>query len=219
MGAFRVIAKSARDLFDDMLPMVLMNMLSLLCHLTIVLGPPSAAAMHAMCHRSALGLAFNWSTYWQAFRQYFGKSWLLFLPSAVALFLIGFNFAWYGLTFPEAGWSQWVQGAWLAVFALWSAVGFYIMPFLIMQEEKRVRTAIRNAALVAVSNPVYTLILLLFGVLLTVVNLVIIPLVFFFGLVVWAMLANQAVVDRVDAFRKREEVRAAKSGKNVSVSE
>lgn len=135
-----------------------------------------------MCHRIANDYAIRWEHYFQAFRQHFWKAWLYAAASGVAIALIALNFWWYGATFGDRPWVQWVRGAWLAAGLFWAVVNFYIVPFYIEQTEKRWRIALRNALIIAGANPVFTLVLLAAGGLLMGIALFFTPLFVFLGL-------------------------------------
>lgn len=203
MGAIRVIGRALRDIWDEMLMLGLMNIVTLLAQATIVLGPPAMAGLHAMCNRVANGFAISWDHYLQACRTYFVRSWIFAVPPVVVSALIIYNFSFYG-TF-DASWAVWVQGAWLAGLIFVNAIQFYMFPFLMEQDDKRWRMALRNSALVAGANPLYTVVLLVVALVLTGVFLLVLPLFVFFGLIPWVMFGNAAVVDRVAAFRRRAE--------------
>lgn len=208
MGAIRVIGRAMRDIWDDILPLGVMNVITLLLQVTVVLGPPALAALHAMSNKVANGFAIKSEQYFGMLRAYFVKSWLFALPGLIVNGLILWNVSFYGGF--DAEWAVWVQGAWLAGLLFWNAIQFYMFPFMIAQEDKRWRIALRNSALVAGANPLYTFVLLLTGVLLTGLSLFLLPLFFFLGLAVWTMLANTAVVDRLAEFRRRAGGDAAK---------
>ncbi len=201
--ALRVVAKTFRDLWDEMFNLVLMNLVTLVLIVLIVPGPPAWLALHAVAHRIANDYAIRWEHYFSAFRQHFAKAWLYALASGTAIALIVLNFWWYGAAFGGQFWVQWVRGAWLAAALFWVVINFYIVPLYIEQTEKRWRIALRNALVVAGANPLFTLTLLAVGGLLMGVSLVFTPLFVFLGLSLWVLLSTEAVVNRVNAWRRR----------------
>jgi uncharacterized membrane protein YesL len=203
MGAFRVFGRALRNLWDDILPLGVMNILTLLFQVTLVLGPPSMAALHAMCQRAADGYAIKTEEYFQAMRRYFGRSWLYAAPALVVNVLIVWNIGFYGNVQQE--WAMWAQAAWLAALLFWNAVQFYMFPFMVAQEDKRWRTALRNSFITAGANPLYTLLLLILSGLLVGLSLAALPVFLFLGLVVVVMPANTALVDRLADFQRRHE--------------
>lgn len=153
VNAFSVVWKSMRQIWDDMLPLVLMNMLSFVMQLLIIPGPGAWMALNAVCNRSANEYAFSWDHYWTAFRANVWRAWRYALPANIITVLIAINFFWYPSTFGREDWVVWVQGAWLAAGLFWLVIQFYVAAFYTEQETKRWRTALRNTAVVAGANP------------------------------------------------------------------
>ena len=201
--AFRVIVKTAKDVWGDMFMLVLMNLFTLLCTIVIIPGPPAWAALYAMCNRISNEYAVSWEGYFEAFRKYFVKSWLYAALLVAVTVLIVVNFFWYGQVFGNQAWVPWVRGAWLAVGFFWLVVNFYVWPFLMEQEDKRWRVAWRNSALIAAANPLFTLTLLVVLGIVMGVSLVLTPVFVLMGLAIFAMTGSEAVVNRVTVYRKR----------------
>jgi uncharacterized membrane protein YesL len=207
---FRVVLKSFKDIWGEMFMLVLMNMFTLLCQVAIIPGPPAMAALYAMCNRVANDYAVSWEKYFDAFKLYFKKSWIYALFSFLLTVLIVVNFFWYGQQFGDQPWVPWVQGAWLAALFFWSVVNFYAYPFFMEQDDKRWRVALRNAALVAGANPLFTLVIIVVTAVLLVISILITPVFVLLGLAIFALFGSEAVVNRVNAYRKRMEADAAK---------
>jgi uncharacterized membrane protein YesL len=203
---FRVIVKTVKDIWGEMFMLVMMNVFTLLCTIVIIPGPPAWAALYAMCNRIANDYAVSWEGYFKAFREYFGRSWLYAISSLLVLVLIVVNFMWYGATFGDETWVSWVRGAWMAAGFFWLVMNFYLLPFYMEQDDKRWRVALRNSALVAGANPLFTLVVLIAAVALLVLSLILTPVFVLLGLAIWAMFGSEAVVNRVNAYRKRLEV-------------
>ena len=205
VDAFRVVVKTARDIWGEMFNLVLMNLFTLLCVAVVIPGPPAVMALYAVCNRIANDYAVSWEHYFSAFREHFGKAWLYAIVAFVVTILIGFNFWWYGATFGNEVWVQWVQGAWLAAAFFWLVINFYVFAFYMEQQDRRWRVAVRNSALVAGANPLFTLVLLIVAGLLLIVSLAVTPLFVLLGLSIWAMFGSEAVVNRVNVYRRRME--------------
>jgi uncharacterized membrane protein YesL len=179
----------------------MINVITLALQLTIVLGPPALAAMHFVCHRVSEGNAIKLETYFEAIKRCFGVGWRTCAPVTVLVVLMLYNLNFYAGF--DATWSAFVQGLWLAGLVFVAAIQFYLLPFWMTQEDKRVRVALRNSALVAAANPLYTLTLLIASVAFTLLFLAVTPLFVLFGLTVWTMFGNAAVADRVANARDR----------------
>jgi uncharacterized membrane protein YesL len=202
---FRVIVKSIKDIWGEMFMLVLMNLFTLLCQVVIIPGPPAMAALYAMCNRVANDYAVSWEKYFEAFRTYFKKSWIYAVFSIAITLMLVVNFFWYGQQFGDQSWAAWVQGAWLAMLFFWLVINFYTYPFFMEQEDKRWRVALRNAALVAGANPLFTLVIIFVTALLLIISIAITPVFVLLGLAIYALFGSEAVVNRVNAYRKRME--------------
>ena len=207
---FRVIVKTFKDIWGEMFMLVLMNLFTLLCQIVIIPGPPAMAALYAMCNRVANDYAVSWEKYFEAFKLYFKKAWIYAVFSLLITVLLVVNFFWYGQQFGDQPWVAWVQGVWLALLFFWLVINFYAYPFFMEQEDKRWRVALRNAALIAGANPLFTLVILIVVVALLVISVVITPVFVLLGLAVVALFGSEAVVNRVNNYRKRTETEATK---------
>ncbi len=190
--------------WEDLLLLVLMNLLTVMGTFFIIPAPGLWAGLHVVCNRVACGYAISWDIFWEAFRNYYRRFLPFCLASSVITVLIAINFFWYPNQFAGESWVSWVQGAWLAVAFMWVAIQFYVYAFYIEQEDKRWRVALRNAALIAGANPLYTIILLFFtGTLLILVTGLMPPLLALLGVAFWVMVGTTAVLDRIADYRKR----------------
>ncbi len=212
VDAFRVVVKTFKDIWGEMFNLVLMNVFTLLCLVVVIPGPPALMGLYAVCNRIANDYAVSWEHYFAAFRQHFRKGWLYAIAASVVTALIVLNFWWYGATFGDEVWVQWVRGAWLAAAFFWLVVNFYVFAFYMEQQDRRWRVALRNSALVAGANPLFTLTLLVIVGILMLLSLAITPLFVLLGLSIWAMFGSEAVVNRVNVYRKRMELQASATG-------
>jgi uncharacterized membrane protein YesL len=204
MGAFRVFGRSFKLMWEDLLPLVLMNIVASGCSLLVLPGPAAWAALHHVCHRAAHGFAINWDDFWGAFKAHW-RTWTPFTALAVIInLLIVFNFTAYPGMFPNQTWVPFVQGAWLSVLIIWNAMLFYAFPMWVEQEVKQWRIALKNGIVLAGANPLFTILLMLFTLFfLVLVTLLLPPVIVLFGLVFVTMVANAAAADRMLAYRKR----------------
>ena len=244
ISAFKVLWKTIKDLFEDMLLLILMNIVTLICGvplfaaiglpiylslmsqsemipaviIALVLAIPAALpfggalfGLYTVCNRTANGFAISWEHYFSTFKRTFWKAWIYVAFANTVGLLIGINFLWYPRTFPNQDWVPWVMGLWLAVAFFWVAVQFYVIPFYIEQEVKSFRIAVKNAALVAGANPLFTLLLLVFSLaLLAVSTLVIAPLFVLGGVLFWVLPGTEGAVNRIAVYRARMEAEESK---------
>jgi hypothetical protein len=264
ISAFKVLWKTAKDLFEELLLLVLMNILTLVCAiplmaavvlpllpyltsqsgvspqtanellqgiistlilyvfpLSIPTAIPFGAALfglYTVCDRTANGFAISWEHYFSFFRKGFWKAWRYVIFANTVTLLILINFLWYPLTFAGQEWVPWAMGLWLAAALFWVATQFYVIPFYIEQEVKSFRIALKNAALIAGANPLFTLLLLIVaGALLALSLLVVPPLFVIGGLIFWVLPGTEGAVNRIESFRKRMELEEAKKKKDMSL--
>lgn len=232
MLGFRVFGRGVRNVWEEMLPLGAMSLITfvavaagpalaaaalllalptpvLLLAIPLALpGPPAWFALHVVANRVANDYAIRWEHYFGAFQPMFRTAWLYTLFASAISLLIFYNIFFYPNTFPDAPWALWLAGAWMAAGVFWMALQLFVIPFYIEQETKRWRMAFRNAALVAGANPLMTLIVLVLTVALLVASALLAPPVLvIFGPILWVMMGTTGVVDRVTAYRKREEER------------
>ena len=248
IDAFKVLWKTIKDIWEDMLLLVLMNVFTIVCGIlffagvgipiylgltapseqsspliamliiALVLSIPTSIpyagalfGLYSVSNRIANGFAISWEYYFTQFRQNIFKAWRYFAFSIVVTFLIVINFLWYPQSFPQQDWVGWVMGAWLAALFFWTAIQFYVFPFYIEQENKSWRIALKNAALVAGANPIFTLVLFVVAAALTIFSMVVVPPLFvLLGLVFWVMIGTQAIINRVAKYRARLEEQPVK---------
>lgn len=206
LNPFRVIWRSMKQIWEDLLILILMNLLTLVCAIVIIPGPAAWVALNAMCNRSANLNAISWDKYFEVFKANFWKSWKFALPNLLIGALIFYNFFWYPATFGDQSWVPLAQGAWLSAGFFWLVTQLYVTPFFSQQEDKSWRTALRNTVIIAGSNPIYTMLVLLITLILfVVVGIIFPPMLVFLGHVWWGMVGNTAVADRVQAHVARQE--------------
>jgi hypothetical protein len=204
MRAFVVFGRTFKLLFEDLFPLFLMNAVTTICLLLVIPGPAACAGLNHVCHRCVKGYAISWDHYWDAFRKH-GLKWTPFVFFSYGVYaLVLLNIWWYPRAFADQAWVPWVQGAWLSVFVLWTCVQLLVYALWVEQEQKGWQLALRNAALLAGTSPMFSLLCLMLTALLFLgIGLLIAPLLVVFGVVFWVMLGHAALQDRLKAYRKR----------------
>lgn len=230
MLGFRIFGRALRNIWEEMLPLGAMSGITFvaiaLAPLLVVAvllaplppallilaiplalpGPPAWMALHVVANRVANQYAIRWDQFFGAFKANLRVLWLYTLVATLVSGLLVYNIFFYPNAFPDAQWAMWVAGAWLAAGVFWMAIQLFVIPFFVEQENKRWRTALRNAILISGANPFMTLILLALTVVLLVASALLAPpLLVVFGPILWIMVGTTAVVDRVTAYRKSQE--------------
>ncbi len=199
-NALAVTWETVRDWWNGMVGLATLNLLWLGLCLTVILGPPATAGMYAVTNSIAHGKGHHTGDFVEAARRY---GWLS-LRWALANLLVGValavSFTFYGAV--EGSLAFLIQVGLACAGALWITVQLYVWPFLIEQEQKRLRIALRNALLLTLANPLYTLVLLIVAGLVIAFSLVAILPLGVFTLSFLSLLGNRAVIERLSAYGK-----------------
>ncbi len=199
-SALRVTWETLRDWWDSMVGLATFNLVWLGLSLTVILCPPATAGLYAVTNSLAHGKGQRLGDFVEAARRYAWLSWRWALINVVLGGVLAVNFAFYGAVESTAG--VLIQIALVSVGIVWLVMQFYTWPFLIEQEQKRLRLALRNALFLSQANPLYTLLMLVVAGLAIVFSLVAILPLGFFTMSFLALLGNRAVVERLTHYGK-----------------
>ena len=203
MNAFPVFLRALTDWWRDWVNMAVLNLGWMICWLTLVLGPPATFAAYRVANDFAHGRSLYPRELPGFFRRYFLQSWAWFLLQIVVAAGVLINLQFYsGL---NSGLGSVLLGATLAVAGAWLLIQLYALPYLMEQDRPLLLQAYRNALLTALASPLYTLVLaLICGLLLALC--VRLPFLLLFGVpMLIAVTGTIAVLERLEAFGKREE--------------
>jgi uncharacterized membrane protein YesL len=122
-----------------------------------ILPNPAAAGVQFVARELAHKEPIYVREHWDGLRRYAIPSLKLWLLSLLGTAIIGFNVIFYaGLHSAFAGLLTIV---WLYILLTWLAVHLYVFPLLIEQEVKGALLVYRNAVVIAITRPLFTLIL------------------------------------------------------------
>ena len=189
MKAFLVMGRTLKAAYDDLflcvflsiafwvgtlaLPLIfnslarLVNLpLSVVAPVTLVLmlpAPPVTTGIQKATNRIANYLRVDNSFFWEGTRQYIGRGFLLFAINLLVPAAIIFNIWFY---FNSQGWLPIIGVAWIWLLLLWLLMGQYSFPLFWQQDSPDLKLVLRNSALLAVRHPLYSLLMLLFQIVL-----------------------------------------------------
>lgn len=198
--AWHVIRSALRHTWDDLFTTAVVNLLWLFFNLLVITGPPATLALFHVANRIARGEPTDPGDFLLAFRRYFKAGWRWgLLNYLVIFFLLGDVMLTGRLSQSEL--ARMAQGFYWAALAVWLFLQLYLLPFLFEQEEVKVTQALRNGVVMLGRNIPFSLALAL---LLSAILLA--GLLFFFvtlaaGSVFVALVANHAVLNRLEPFR------------------
>jgi len=175
MKAFLIIGRTIKAAYEELFLCVFMSIAWWIGTLTVVLAAPVTVAMHRVCNRAANYQRVNHDFYWEAIRQNFGRGWLVYLLHLLLPALIAFQI-WFYFNGTDT-WMNVVGVAWVWILMLILLMMQYMMPLFWQQDDPSMKLILRNSFLLALRNPLYTFIILLFqGLFLALSAVLILPL-------------------------------------------
>ncbi len=233
---FKVFWRSLKDLFDEMLLMLMVNIIWCVMSLPLLALAIYAAAqgaalpasimamlgvlplgaanggMYAIMQRVVEGRTSRLADFFAAVKANAVLSWKVYGVWMFVLVTLLFNLSFY------AGMSS-TFGAFLMVLflyltAIWFAALIYIGPLMILQTDKRIKIIARNAALMTFGRPLFTLVTLVLMVLITALSfgltVVLLPgIILFSFLALWSFRATTKLIEDADERRRLEEEKLA----------
>ena len=206
--AFQVIGRSVVDWWDSWLDLVGAVVVWILAQVTIVLGPPATFGLYYTAHALVNGESLGWRGVVEGGRKYFGKSWLWFLLSALGFMLIYSNIQFYGMF--DNVWAAYAQIFFVLVGYVWLVAQFYALAFLVEMKEKKLLFAIRNGFFVGMASPLFSLLIILFGMVVMAFSVILVLPVFFGMPALFPILGVRAVYNRLEAYGLREREKTPK---------
>jgi hypothetical protein len=165
-----------------------------------VLLPPATAGLYVVTNSIGHGTGGRIEDMLSGARTYALLSFRWALANVMVGAVLAVELRFYGAT--EVTIGVIVQVLFVTAGALWLAMQFYVWPFLIEQEDKRLRVALKNALFLTLANPVYTLVLLgVVGLALALSALTMLPMAIFATSFI-SLLGNRAVIERLRTYGK-----------------
>lgn len=164
--------------------------------LLIVLGPVTAAAssvMNKVVHRNEVGFA----DFISALRKYFGRGLGLVSVQGLIFAVIVSDFLFF-LRFP----SQFVRiasGLWVYAFLFAAAMTSFEFPLLV-EQDIGILGVLKKSALLVLDNPVYSLFILVYGILITAISIVIPPAAALLFIGALGLLQNRALLQLLEKY-------------------
>ena len=146
------------NLFD----ITLASVAWLLLQLPIITGPGATVALFYFARQAVLQDEAQFRDLIQGLKKFLWKGWLIVLPYALLLLLLGYDIAFF--LAPEQPTARLWASVPMAVLSLLLILQSYVFVFFV-RENGALRAAVKKAFLLATSNLVFTMALLLFTLL------------------------------------------------------
>jgi uncharacterized membrane protein YesL len=206
---FRVVWEALKDFWEELFLLALMNIVTILLLIPVVTFPPALAGLWSAANLVVKGSSIHWSDYFAGFRRYFLRAWGLALLNILVLVIVVTNIRFYAPgTVPfdiSPNVSMWIQAVFVGTAVLWFIVQLYPMALLLEQDDQRLRVALRNAAVLLIANPGFTVLLLLFLLILAAISTLLPPLWFLITLSLFAVVCNKAVLHLLGPYREQAQ--------------
>jgi len=180
-----------------LLPLILIGVLT---------GGPAMAGVHRLTNPIAHEKRIEFSYFWEGFKRYYLKSWQI-----LGLWVGGIVIMVVNIWFYRMWWQQGTQIAivpvilFLWIMVLWVGIEPYLFPLLLEQEDKRVLLVFKNAVLLTLVNPGFTVLLMVLLGATLLLSVVFPPLLLLATFSLVALVDNRAIVQLV---ARLEEQRA-----------
>jgi hypothetical protein len=191
--ALSITWQSLKDYWDDFVLLVLLNILwslavalpllplltlgrtnllwAVLLSLLLVLPLPIVSgAICFVANQITRGNAVSWGTFATGLRRYWSKSLIVALINLVALILLASNLQFYGVIL-QGTWTNFALSIWIILGLYWLLVQIFWFPMILELESEKVFTALRNALLMVLVTPGFTLVLAILIVVIVVLSI------------------------------------------------
>jgi hypothetical protein len=217
--AFRITWQSLKDLWDEFVLLIMLNVVWSLSILLMIIplvlwagsNPIPALALSfvlfwplpiisgALCfvtNQIARGKAVGWGMFATGLKRYWAKSLGVAAINLVVIGLIASNIQFYGFIL-QGTWTNFAVSIWLVIGLYWLVTQVYWFPMILELESEKVLEALRNALALVIISPAFsvaTAIILAVLMVLCIVLTVPLPL---FMTVLLLLISNHATRDRL----------------------
>ena len=223
--ALQVIRFSLRDFWDEFVLLIMMSTLwtlaallpsaplflltnvplILVLVLVLLLMLPLPIVSSGVCYvtnQLARGKAIGWGMFLTGMKRYWGKSLVVALTNLVVVFLLATNLQFYGILL-EGTWTIFAVVIWMLLAIYWLLVQVFWFPMILELQSEKILLALRNALLMALFSPGFTLALaLILFVLIALCLVLVVPALLFMAALV-LLICNHATRSRL-AFARKE---------------
>ncbi|HUW14970.1 MAG TPA: DUF624 domain-containing protein [Anaerolineae bacterium] len=158
MRAIRTFIQAARDLYEDLMFLCGVSVVWWLANLVLIPGPPATAGLYYLAHRIVREQRVDFSFFRQAFKERFGRSWLVAGISTLVLIILAANIAFY-IQFES--WVRYAAVVCVYFILVWLTLQIYLFPLMSEMAEPRLGRLLRNGLILVLARPGYTVMLLI----------------------------------------------------------
>lgn len=204
--AVRVTWAALRDTYEELFTLAAANVLALLLCVPVVTAPPALAGLHNLGFYVVTEKRVEFGQFWEGFRAYFVDSWKLAGLNLLAFGILGVD-VWFYLGRVQGAWQiLGYVGIWMLL--IWAVAQLYAFPLLARQAERNFGQVIKNAVLLTLAHPVFSLTVAVLLILLLALSIVLPILFILIGLAFAAILSAHSLrwgIEMVEKQRSQED--------------
>lgn len=159
-----LFGRAIRAWWSELLFLLVVNFIWSLAQLTVVLGPPTTAALFGIAERVLDRELVGFQDFGRAWRESLGHALLWGLAQFVVYGILGFNLVVYAGAGGVLALA--LRYAWVILAFAWFAINLYYWPIYLAEKDRGFSTTLSNATKMALLNPAltagYALVCLLF---------------------------------------------------------
>jgi hypothetical protein len=219
IDALSITWRSMKDLWEDFVLLLMLNVVwslaavlpvaplrllgstnlfwSLALSLWLLLPLPIVSgALCFVTNQVTRGKSVGWGTFITGIRRYWAKSLIVALINVVVLVLLATNIQFYGAIL-QGTWTNFVLSIWLLLGGYWLLVQVFWFPMILELESEKVLKALRNALLMALATPGFSLTLSILIVVIIVLSILLTMPAMLFTTALLLLIANHATRSRL----------------------
>ncbi len=194
LSALKVTGRAFRHLNGNGFIYVWANLAFVLFSLPIVTMPAAWAGLARLSYHAIRQPHAGFDEFMGGFKEWFLRGIPLAIANLAVLVLNGFNL----LKYPGTSIGDWaLRLFWIAFLVIWFSIQFYLFPLYYAMETPRFRGAFRNAIIMVLFNPIYTLTLTIMLLIVWSLSTILFAAWALLTVSFMAVLANVAVQERI----------------------
>jgi uncharacterized membrane protein YesL len=155
LNAWEVLGASVMDVRHVGVQLIGCNLLWFFCCLPIITAPPATAALYVITREIGYRHSLSWRDFFSYLGQYFFIGWRWGILNLIAVLIVWLNVWFYdNLAVSIAPLLRYV---WIIAGVIWIIIQQYTFPLMLEQEKPRVLLATRNAIVLCLRHPIFTL--------------------------------------------------------------
>ena len=197
--AFQIMGRAFQDVWQELWTILIVQLLFILGHALIILGPPVTVAMFYYGNRIAHDEVATERDFLRAIRQYWKPAWRWGALNLLVIGLLAGDYYLTGKWTSNPSLASFLQGLYLALLVLWLLIQIFVLPFLFEQEHPSVIQALRNSTVFVRKNLILVLVLAVLLSISLAAGTLAFMLTFVFGAALIAFAGNHAVLETLQA--------------------